>query len=132
MELDDRLLVLGLNRARLAERLGVSKAAVSQWKEVPDKAEELLLGLERDSVGAIPLGAAVRCDDGTVGRVVIVERNECLFGSKKMRWVYLVSEASRDAEGKWKLVGPARRWPESSLKQIESLDWAEAKANVRE
>ena len=130
MDLDERLSVLGLNRTRLAERMGVSKQAVSQWKEAPEKAEELLKGLERDSVGVIPLGAMVRCDNGAIGRVVIVERNECLHGSKKYRWVYLVSEAVKEKDGSWDVRGPARPWPEGALTWVQdAVVWTEKKVN---
>ena len=131
MDLDERLSVLGLNRARLADRMGVSKAAVSQWKELPEKAEELLKALERDSVGVIPLGALVRCDNGTLGRVVVVERNECLHGSRKYRWVYLVSEAVQEKDGSLDPRGPARRWPEGALEWVQDrvVVWAEKKVN---
>lgn len=131
--LDERLAAVGLTRSKLADRLGISKAAVSQWKAVPEKAEELLREVERASVGVIPLGAMVRCDNGEVGRVVVVERNECLFGSKRMRWVYLVCAARQDKEGAWELVGSARRWPEQSLTEVhEEHVWAEKRIETKD
>lgn len=127
MDLADRLMALGLNKSRFAALLGVSKQAVDQWKGIPESAEERLLGLERESVGTIPLGAMVKCDNGEVGRVVIIERNECLYGSKRMRWVYLVSEVRQSPEG-WEVFGPARRWPEGALAwQQGDWKWAEKK-----
>ncbi len=42
MELRDRMLVEGINRAELARRLGVSRARVTQWLDLLEMPDEVI------------------------------------------------------------------------------------------
>lgn len=70
MNLDEYLSSTGITKTDLAKKLGVSRAAVSQWKEIPEKWMKVLSGEVEEPVNLpdVPLEEPVELPEGVVSR----------------------------------------------------------------
>ena len=81
MKVDKYLESEGLNKSELASKLGVSRAAISQWDEIPDKHLKILMGEIEEPVNL----SKVDEEDASCPPVGVSERNWKIVDDK-LHW----------------------------------------------
>ncbi len=136
MSLEDRLLAIGMSKAAFAEKVGVSRQAVSQWGDpLPEKAEGLLASLEASVTGEdqLELGWLVQvAPTGYRGLIVRRDRYESLYGKNPIVWLYWIVEGRLDKGGVYRPFGSATSELRKYLTVVDKEpNWSREKIDSR-